>query len=80
MIAIETLFLTALLSAFIGLIALFALAQPKTPPLMKNRSLLGNLIVVMAVLSVASFILYAFSPHIAARQVYGTAEVGAVHI
>lgn len=75
MVAIETLYLTALLSAFIGLIALFALSQPAAAPLKGMRSFLGNLIVIMAVVSVTSFFFYAVSPHLASRQVYG--DVGA---
>ncbi len=74
MIAIETLYLTALLSAFIGIIALFALTQPTAAPLARTRTFLGNLIVIMAVVSVASFFFYALSPHSVARQVYGDAE------
>lgn len=71
MVAIETLYLTALLSAFIGLIALFALSQPATTPLTGMRHFLGNLIIVAAIVSVASFLFYAISPHYASRQVYG---------
>ncbi|MEK4032568.1 hypothetical protein WOC76_03500 [Methylocystis sp. IM3] len=72
MISVETFYLTALLSAFIGLIALFALPQPPAH-LARTGGFLGRLIVITAVISVASFFFYALSPRIAARQVYGQA-------
>ena len=70
MIAVETLYLTALLSAFIGWIALLSLARPRGAA--SDHSLV-NFIVIAAVISLGSFLLYAQSPRESARLVYGAA-------
>jgi hypothetical protein len=80
MIAVETLFLTALLSAFIGLIGLLALAGPAVSPLVRYRSFLGNLVILAAIVSVGSFFFYALSPHRAARSVYGDSAASTVRL
>ena len=67
-IAVETLFLTALLSAFIGAIALFALANPPAQGSARARGALVAVIAAASVAAVGSFFLYAVSPHEAARQ------------
>ncbi|WP_363345691.1 hypothetical protein [Methylocystis echinoides] len=71
MIAVEMLYLTALLSGFIGLIALMALTRPAAKSLGTFPGMLSNLIVIMAVVSVSAFFIYALSPRNAARAVYG---------
>jgi ABC-type enterobactin transport system permease subunit len=80
MIAVESLYLTALLSAFIGLIALFALSAPKITRSVPSKGFLPGLIVAAAILSVGSFLLYALSPRDQARSVYGTSIVRSVQI
>lgn len=67
MVAVESLYLAALLSAFIGLIALFVLAGRPD-----GRKFLVGVIVAAAIVSVGSLFLYALSPHAAARSVYGS--------
>jgi hypothetical protein len=69
-VAVETLFLTALLSAFIGAVALFALASPQASP--RAKAALTAVVVAASVAAVGSFFIYAISPHEAARRtVYG---------
>lgn len=71
MVAVESLYLVALLSAFIGLIALFALARRDAgTPIVKAKGFLTQLVVFAAVVSVGSFLLYSFAPHQTARSVY----------
>jgi hypothetical protein len=73
-VAVETLFLTALLSAFIGLVALFALASPAARGSSRVRQSLFGVAVAATVVSLASYILYALTPHQEARRtVYGNA-------
>jgi hypothetical protein len=73
-VAVETLYLTALLSAFIGLVGLFALAGPATRTSFRARQSLLGFIVAATVVSLSSYVLYALSPHQEARQ----AEYGAL--
>jgi hypothetical protein len=71
-VAIETLFLTALLSAFIGAVALFALASPQARRSPRAQGALTAIVVAASVAAVGAFFVYAVSPHEAARQaVYG---------
>lgn len=70
MVTVEALFLTALLSAYMGLIALFALTAPR-PRGSGDHNFLMNLVMLAAIVSLASFLLYAVSPHSAARAIYG---------
>jgi ABC-type Fe3+-siderophore transport system permease subunit len=67
-VAVETLFLTALLSAFIGAIALFALASPQARRSPRAQGALTALVVAASVAALGSFFIYAVSPHEAARQ------------
>lgn len=72
MIAVESLYLTALLIAFVGLIALIVLASTiESPP----RRFLGNIVILAAIASAASFLLYASTAREDARSVYGAATV-----
>jgi ABC-type Fe3+-siderophore transport system permease subunit len=71
MVAVETLFLTALLSAFIGFVALFAFASPQARGSARTRNALAGIIVAASVVSLGSYALYAFSPHETVRTVYG---------
>lgn len=73
MIAVETFFLTALLSAFIGLIALLSLARPRLPNRTRPDRAVANFALVAAVISLGSLLLYAQSPRESARLVYGPA-------
>jgi ABC-type Fe3+-siderophore transport system permease subunit len=70
MVAVETLFLTALLSAFIGFVALFAFAG-QARGAARMRAALAGIVVTASVVAVGSFVLYAFTPHEAVRTVYG---------
>jgi hypothetical protein len=78
MIAVETLYLTALMSAFVGFIALFALSAPGMGR--SFRVALANFVVLAAVASVLSFLTYALSGHDAARSVYGAANIGLLRL
>ncbi|MGJ0505975.1 MAG: hypothetical protein ACR652_02325 [Methylocystis sp.] len=78
MISVESLYLTALLSAFVGLIALLALSRPRAKHAATN--FLGQLIIVATVVSVGSFLVYSFSPHHAARAVYGAVSAAVLPI
>jgi len=71
-VAVETLFLTAMLSAFIGAVALLALASPKAERSSWAKTALAAIVVAASVTAVGSFFIYAVSPHEAARRtVYG---------
>ncbi len=71
-VAVETLFLTALLSAFIGAVALFALASPQAERSPRAKGALVAVVVAASVTALGSFFIYAVAPHQAARQaVYG---------
>jgi ABC-type Fe3+-siderophore transport system permease subunit len=71
-VAVETLFLTALLSAFIGIVAFLAFASPQARGSTTMRGALAGLVVAASVAALGSFFLYAVSPHEQARQtVYG---------
>ncbi len=73
MIAVETLFLTALVSAFIGFVAFFAFASPQARGVARMRDALVGVIVAASVTAVGAFVLYAFTPHESLRQtVYRT--------
>jgi hypothetical protein len=75
MIAVETLYLTSLLSAFIGLIALFVLIGPaKSRPAAYSAGL-GNVIVLATLVSLGAFFVYALSPRAEARAVYASAAI-----
>lgn len=67
-VAVETLFLTALMSAFIGAVALFALASSQARRSPRAQGALAALVAAASVAAVGSFFLYAVSPHEAARQ------------
>ncbi len=72
MVAVETLFLTAMLSSFIGFVAFFAFASPQAKGSTGMRSALSGIIVAASVAAVGSYFLYAVSPHESLRQsVYG---------
>ena len=73
MIAVETLYLSALLVAFVGLIALIVLAGRANGS--SSRSFLGNIVILAAIASLGSFLFYAFSARDDARSVYGAAAV-----
>lgn len=74
-VAVETLFLTAVLSAFVGLIALLALASRVAHRSERVKSSLFGVVLTATIAAVGSFLLYARSPHEAARQtVYGQIE------
>ncbi|KAF2990463.1 hypothetical protein OGR47_14935 [Methylocystis sp. MJC1] len=73
-VAVETLYLTAVLSAFIGLVGLFALASQAGRTSIRARQSLAGVIVAATVVSLGSYVLYALSPHQEARQ----AEYGAL--
>jgi hypothetical protein len=79
MVAVESLYLVALLSAFIGLIALFVLAGPGIGR-PEGRKFLVSVIVAAAILSVGSLFLYALSPHAVARSVYGSTLAPSIQI
>lgn len=73
-VAVETLFLVAVLSAFIGLVGLLALNSPAARGSARLRGSLVGTIVVAAVAAVGSLFFYALTPHEAARRsVYGAA-------
>lgn len=78
MVVVESLYLLALLSAFVGLIALFVLAEPASPS--NAKKLLGRVIVAAAIVSVGSLFLYALSPHAAARSAYGPAPAASIQL
>lgn len=73
MVAVESLYLAALLSAFVGLIALLVLAGPEIARSARMKNFLAGVIVTAAIVSVGSLFLYALSPHAAARSVYRAA-------
>jgi hypothetical protein len=73
MVAVESLYLAALLSAFIGLIALFVLSGAEVARTAGMKNFLVGVIVTAALVSVGSLFVYALSPHAAARSVYGSA-------
>jgi hypothetical protein len=73
MIAVETLYLSALLIAFVGLIALIVLAGRANGS--SSGSFLGNIVILAAIASLGSFLFYAFSARDDARSVYGAAAV-----
>jgi ABC-type Fe3+-siderophore transport system permease subunit len=67
-VAIETLFLTALISAFIGLVALFAIASPTARGSSRLRQYLLGVTVAATIVSLTSYVLYALTPHEETRQ------------
>lgn len=72
---VETLLLTALVSAFVGLIGLAALARPDAAGLSRFRNTLRNIVTAAAVVSLLSFALYVFSPREEVRSsVYGAGD------
>ncbi len=73
MIAVETFYLTALLIAFVGLIALIVLAGPAVGN--SSRRFLANIALLAAIASAGSFLFYALSASEGARSVYGAANV-----
>ncbi len=75
MVAVESLYLVALLSAFVGLIALFVLAGPEIARPARSKKFLAGVILTAAIVSVGSFFLYALSPHAATRSVYSATLV-----
>jgi uncharacterized membrane protein len=75
MVAVESLYLAALLSAFIGFIAFFVLAGRS-----EGRKFLVGVIVAAAIISIGSLLLYALSPHAVARSVYGSPLAASVQI
>ena len=78
MIVVETLFLTAVLSAFVGLIALMALTSRAAQRSERLEGSLFGVVLTATIAAVAAFLLYARSPHEAARQsVYGQIEPAA---
>jgi hypothetical protein len=79
MVTVESLYLVALLSAFVGLIALMALSAPNFAQTDGRRYLVG-VIVAAAIVSVGSPFLYALSPHAVARSVYGSNSQTAIQI
>ncbi|QGM97829.1 hypothetical protein [Methylocystis parvus] len=71
-VAVESLFLLALLSAFIGLVALLALNSPTARRSPQMRGTLVAAIVAAAVAALGSYLIYAATPHEEARRaVYG---------
>ncbi len=68
MVAVESLFLAALLSAFIGFVAVLALASPQASGSARMRGALVGVVVAASVAAVGSFFLYAASPHEPLRQ------------
>ncbi|WP_442755241.1 hypothetical protein ACNHKD_00825 [Methylocystis sp. JAN1] len=80
MVAVESLYLAALLSAFIGLIALFVLAGPAVARPAATKNFLVGVIVTAAILSVGSLVLYAMSPRAVARSVYGAELAPSIQI
>ena len=79
MVAVESLYLTALLSAFVGLIGLLVLSAPNIARTDARKYLVG-LIVAAAIVSVGSLFLYALSPHAVARSVYGSTSETSIQI
>lgn len=72
MVAVESLYLTALLAAFVGLVGLVVLASmSESAP----RRVIGNIVILAAIASAASFLLYASSTRDDARSVYGATNV-----
>ncbi|WP_424363647.1 hypothetical protein [Methylocystis parvus] len=73
-VAVESLFLMAVMSAFVGIVALLALGSPAAKSSPRLRSSLVGTIVVATAAAVGSYFFYALAPHEAARQaVYGAA-------
>ncbi len=70
MVAVESLYLAALLSAFVGLIALLVLSGREITRTAGMKNFLAGVIITAAIVSVGSLFLYALSPHAAARSVY----------
>jgi ABC-type Fe3+-siderophore transport system permease subunit len=62
MVALEALFLAALLSAFIGFVAFVALASPQASGSAQLRGALVGIVVAASVAAVGAFFLYAISP------------------
>ncbi|WP_442756215.1 hypothetical protein ACNHKD_06270 [Methylocystis sp. JAN1] len=80
-VAVETLFLLAMLSAFIGIVALLALYSAAAQGSPRLRGSLVGTVVAATAAAVGSYFLYALSPHEAARQsVYGAAAPSALTI
>lgn len=73
-VAVEILYLAAVLSGFVGLIGLFALASQAGRSSIRARQSLAGVIVAATVVSVGSYVLYALAPHQEARR----AEYGAL--
>lgn len=63
MVALESLFLAALLSAFIGFVAFVALASPQASGSAQLRGALVGIVVAASVAAVGAFFLYAIRPH-----------------
>lgn len=80
MIAVEKLYLTALLSAFIGLIALFVLSGLAIMQPVKFRGFLVSLGILATVVSLGSFFIYAMSPYGEARSVYSVAAISSLDL
>jgi hypothetical protein len=68
MVVVETLFLIALVSAFVGLVALLASTRPQVRASARLNGIIHLVIVASAAIAIASLALYAVSPHEAARQ------------
>lgn len=68
MVVVETLFLTALLSAFVGLVALLASTRPQVRASERLSGIIRVVVLASATIAVASLALYAVSPHETARQ------------
>jgi ABC-type Fe3+-siderophore transport system permease subunit len=77
MVVIESLFMVALLSAFIGIIALLVMARPEAQQSREANRTLGRVVVGATAVAVLSFLIYAVSPHEEVRQTaYGGSETG----
>jgi ABC-type enterobactin transport system permease subunit len=79
MVAVESLYLMALLSAFVGLIAMMVLSAPDIARADVKKLLVG-VIVAASIVSVGSLFLYALSPHAVARSVYGSTSATSIQI
>jgi ABC-type enterobactin transport system permease subunit len=73
MVVAESLYLAALLSAFVGLIALLVLSGPEIARSARTKDFLAGVIITATILSVGSLFLYALSSHAAARSIYRAA-------
>jgi hypothetical protein len=79
MVAVESLYLMALLSAFVGLIAMMVISAPDMARTDVKRLLVG-VVVAASIISVGSLLLYALSPHAVARSVYGSTPATSIQI